>query len=155
MKNTRLFAVTLLSLYLTLVILQCSASGDSNTKTTVKEKSVSGTLESKLSSPIKDILTKMKAKGITANNVREFDAESLSSSLIKVDRHGNIQTYIYLTAISGENIGQLKMKQVKIELVNKEWNIVQAWIPFYRIEEVAKFHFVESITQPDYGKTLF
>ncbi|MFQ5825569.1 MAG: hypothetical protein ACE5IW_04135 [bacterium] len=154
MQNTKLFIVSLLSLYLAATILQCSSSADSNISTAAKEKSLSDTLALKISSPIAAILTKMEAKGMTANNVQKFDPETLSSSLIKVDRDGNIQTYIYLAEIGDEIIQQLKMKQVKIELISKKWNIVQGWIPFYMIKEISQLNFVKSIKPPDYGKTI-
>jgi uncharacterized membrane protein len=155
MKSLRIFAVSLIIyLSLTTVFLQCSNSKNSNVNPSVKEKSVSETPESKLSSAIKEMLTKLEAKGVTANNVQEFDTESLSTSLMKVDGQGNIQTYIYLTEVEDEIIQELESNEVRIELINKEWRLIQAWIPFYRIKEVAKLNSVKSIKQPDYAKTF-
>src|SRR3970282_2161006 len=50
-----------------------------------------------------------------------------------------------------ENISKLESMDVKIEIVNSKFNLIQAWVPFDKVEEVASLSFVRKITPPSYG----
>jgi len=104
-----------------------------------------------VNSVIRSVLEDMKSRGVTRENVSEKNASSFSTQLVKVDDWGNIHTYIYMKGINKENIAELESREVRIELVNEKWGIVQGWIPFDRVEEIAGLDFVEKITNPDYG----
>src|SRR3989304_354106 len=40
---------------------------------------------------------------------------------------------------------------VKIEIENSKFNLIQAWVPFDEVEEVASLNFVKKIKPPSYG----
>ncbi|MBF8302071.1 MAG: cell surface protein, partial [Candidatus Dadabacteria bacterium] len=105
----------------------------------------------KISSLIMKRISKMQSLGITRENVESVYPTSISDPLVKVDKSGNIQTYIYMENMDQENISKLESMNVKIEIVNSKYNLIQAWIPFDIVEEVASLNFVKKITPPSYG----
>jgi len=104
-----------------------------------------------ISSLIMKRISKMQSLGITRENVESVYPTSISDPLVKVDKSGNIQTYIYMENMDQENISKLESMDVKIEIVNSKFNLIQAWVPFDKVEEVASLSFVRKITPPSYG----
>src|SRR3990172_6439969 len=104
-----------------------------------------------ISSLIMKRISKMQSLGITRENVESVYPTSISDPLVKVDKSGNIQTYIYMENMDQDNISKLESMNVKIEIVNSKYNLIQAWIPFDKVEEVASLNFVKKITPPSYG----
>jgi subtilisin family serine protease len=107
--------------------------------------------QKKLSSSLRAVITKIERKGITQLSAKGLEASSLSNPLVKVDDFANIQSYIYLNETNLENINVLKTLQVRIEIINRNWNIVRAWVPFDKFSDIANLDFVKSITPPDYA----
>ena len=105
----------------------------------------------KISSLITKSISKMQSLGITSENAESVYASSISDPLVKVDNSGNIQTYIYMENMNQDNISTLESMNVKIEIVNSKFNLIQAWVPFDKVEEVAGLNFVKKITPPSYG----
>src|SRR3972149_7290334 len=110
-----------------------------------------GKANPKISSLITKSISKMQSLGITRENAESIYASSISDPLVKVDNSGNIQTYIYMENMDQDNISKLESMNVKIEIVNSKYNLIQAWIPFDIVEEVASLNFVKKITPPSYG----
>ena len=107
----------------------------------------------KVSSTLRTVIDAMAAKGITRQNAKEFRTSAFSNTLVKVDDQGNIQTYIYVDSFQPGNMDLLKSHEVIVEIVNENLKIIQGWIPFNRIYDVAQLPFVTSITRPSYGIT--
>ena len=105
----------------------------------------------KVSSSIREVLNEMEAQGMNRQNARERNAASLSNPLVKVNEEGSIQTYIHVDTFGDEEKALLEKYEVVIEVANKELGIIQAWIPFDRVNEVAQLSFVKRITPPSYG----
>ena len=115
------------------------------------EKAVSSPISKKVSSSLKTMIAKMEALGITKKDVSELRDSSLSTPLVKVNNGGSIQTYIYIRTFGVEEKALLEARDVEIEIVNEKLGIIQAWIPFYQIYEVAELPFVKRVTPPKYG----
>jgi hypothetical protein len=81
-------------------------------------------------------------------------AENHSSTLIHVNEAGAIQVYIYATVINEGLLEQLEENKVNIEITNADYNIIQGWVPYNEIGNVAKIAEVERITPPSYGATM-
>ena len=105
----------------------------------------------KISSLIMKRISKMQSLGITRENVESMYPTSISDPLVKVDKSGNIQTYIYMKNMNQDNISKLESMNVKIEIVNSKYSLIQAWVPFDEVEDVASLDFVKKITPPSYG----
>ncbi|MBI4228533.1 MAG: S8 family serine peptidase, partial [Deltaproteobacteria bacterium] len=110
--------------------------------------------DTKINSVVRSVMDKMESMGVTSKNIGGYKLSSLSNPLVRVDDQGNIQTYIYVEDVSDKSIAELEANGVIIEIVNENWGIIQAWIPFDRlVEGVANLSFVIRITNPDYGET--
>ena len=105
----------------------------------------------KVSSSLRAVMGEMAARGITRQNARVRGASALSSRLVKVNEEGTIQTYIHVYPIGETEKAVLETYEVAIEIINEELGIIQAWIPFDRIDLVAQLPFVKRITPPSYA----
>ena len=105
----------------------------------------------KVSPRLRSVMDQMKARGITRLNAQERGAAALSTPLVKVNAKGAIHVYIHVEPVGYAAISVLETYKVTIEIVNEELGIIQAWIPFDRIDEVAGLPFVKRITPPSYG----
>ncbi|MFQ5864759.1 MAG: S8 family serine peptidase [bacterium] len=107
--------------------------------------------QKKISSSLRAVIRKMEAKGITQFNAQRLKPSSLSNPLVKVDDRANIQSYIHLTETNLEHIDLLKTHQVRFEVINHKWNIIQAWVPFNKFHDIANLHFVKFMTPAEYA----
>ncbi|MFQ5651214.1 MAG: S8 family serine peptidase [bacterium] len=139
------FAFTLLIVFFTLLF-----SPGSYSQTPAPKKLLPGHGHSKISATlvqVADRLVSLKKAGPAARQA----PSSLSNAAVKVDDAANIQTYIYLSETSGNALQTLKGTGVTIELVQEEWNVVQAWIPAEKIHHISAYAFVLFIRPPDYA----
>jgi subtilisin family serine protease len=83
--------------------------------------------------------------------VQELDPTTLSNPFVKINEKGSIQTYIHVYTFGGEERALLESYEVAIEVFNEKHKIIQAWIPFDKIYQVAQLSFVKKITSPDYA----
>jgi len=105
----------------------------------------------KVSSSVRAMIAEMETRGITTQNAKELGASALSNPLVRVNEEGSIQTYIHVHTFGADEKAQLATYEVIIEIVNEKLGIIQAWIPFNKICEVARLPFVKRITPPSYG----
>jgi len=96
----------------------------------------------------------MESRGITAKSARAFGVSALSNSLVKVDEDGNVHTYIRVLTFGSAERAQLEARGVRMEIVNEDYGIIQAWVPLDKIEEVAEISFVKRVTPPSYATTM-
>ena len=80
----------------------------------------------------------MEGLGITAEKARTLKTPSLSNRLVTVDAQSNIHTYIQVYTFGSAERAQLEARGVRIEIVNEDYGIIQAWVPLDKIEEVAE-----------------
>jgi hypothetical protein len=105
----------------------------------------------KVSSSLRTMMEKVSAGDITRQDARGLSDGILSNLLVRVNEGGNVQTYIHLDTIGSEERGIIEAYDVKVEITNEKLGIIQAWIPFDRIDQVAELPFVKRITPPSYG----
>jgi hypothetical protein len=115
------------------------------------EKAVTSPISEKVSSSLRAMIEKMESLGITTENANELKASSLSTPLVRVNDRGSIQTYVYVTTFGVDEKALLEERDMVIEIINEKLGIIQAWIPYNKIDEVAQFPFVKRITAPRYG----
>jgi hypothetical protein len=102
--------------------------------------------ETKVDGKIRDILEKINASGMTRSNIQDFSPEEFSTLLVKVNKQGDVQVYVYVTDVNEGNISKLKENGLQVEIVNEKYKVVQGWLPFDRVEEVSELDFVVRIT---------
>ena len=96
----------------------------------------------------------IQAQAISRRAARTFGAPAQSNSLVKVDEAGNIHTYLRVYTFGSAERTQLEAFGVNIEVVNEDYGIVQAWVPFGVIDSVAQLSFVRRIEPPSYATTM-
>ena len=151
-------AILLLGLVLFLILstmMDVRAGGDSTWPQfdykKVKEKQRTTPGYNKVSSTINTFINQMKSRGITRQKVQELDPTTLSNPFVKINEKGSIQTYIHVDTYGDEEKALLEYYEVAIEVFNEKHKIIQAWIPFDKIYQVAQLSFVKKITSPDYA----
>ena len=105
----------------------------------------------KVSSSIRKMIEGMKVQGITRQDAGDLAAGIWSNMLVEVDEEGNIQAYIHADCTGTEERARLETYDVDIELADEESGIIQAWIPYNKIDEIAQINFVKRITPPSYA----
>jgi len=105
----------------------------------------------KINQSIKSVLFAIKAQNISRANAHAKNIFKLSNHRVHIDVHGQIQIYIYMTSFGEAELVKLRKYEVKVEITNKDFGIVQGLVPFDRIEEVAALPFVRQIKPPNYG----
>ena len=110
--------------------------------------------DSKVNSIIRQVIEDLKEGWITPGGPKSEGFRSHSvDGIIHLDDEGNIQSYVYTEGSAGEARRALENLGARIEIVNEEWGVVQAWIPYDRIDRVAELESVKRIETPDYGFT--
>ena len=108
--------------------------------------------ESKISPLLRQAVEDVFARGLTNSNLGTIDVSSLSvKGLLKVDANGNIQTYIYVNDVGLAQLQELENYGVSAELVNDDLNIIQGWVPFFEMKQVAQLELVQRINPPSYA----
>ena len=93
--------------------------------------------------------------GLTTKSAPEASNSPSSSpndDPVRFDSSGNVQVYIYLENTDDDTLQQLRDLGATIEVVNSDWNIVQAWIPISALEDIAALDALKGITPPDYAE---
>jgi hypothetical protein len=108
---------------------------------------------SRVSPNLRAVLNKMKVRGITRQTARQLEASTLSNPLVRVNDEGKIQTYLHVHALGAQEKALLETYGIDIEIVNEEFGLVQAWVPFEKIDDVTMLPFIKRITPPSYGTT--
>ena len=110
--------------------------------------------DSNISAVIRGALSELQARGVERTNAREMQVSTLSvEGVLKIDDDGNIQTYIYVTEAGQPQITDLQSREVQVEVVNSDLKVIQGWIPFDRMEEIAALEFVRRVQAPGYAYT--
>lgn len=105
----------------------------------------------KMSGAIASAVEELAKAGEPRSSTSFLSMKRMSNLVARVDNEGYIHTYIQTRALSEEEIRTLEDLGVRIELANEELGIVQGWIPFYKVAEVAELDFVSSIRPPSYA----
>lgn len=109
--------------------------------------------DGKIGPAIRFVLAEFRSQGITRANAQAKGAAALSGPLVRVNDEGAIQVYLRMAATGAGELAALRRYETQIQIVNADLRIVQALVPFDRIEDLAALPFVERITRPSYART--
>ena len=107
----------------------------------------------KVSPLIRLKMEEIQGQAISRRVTKGLAAPALLNELVRVDDDGRVQCYIRVLTFGTDERTQLEAYGAEVELVNKEVNLIRAWIPLAVLEEVAQLPFVRLITPPDYAVT--
>ncbi len=106
---------------------------------------------SKIASSLQRVVQRMQQDGVTAANMTARHAERYSTPLVHVDSGGRVHTAILVTMFDAQVESVLTTYQVSIDRADAQTRLVQAWIPFDRLEIVAALPFVRYLRPPSYA----
>jgi len=84
---------------------------------------------------------------------QQSDFSDQSTPFVHVNKDGDLQVYIYVSEWSETERSELASLGVRVELAMDDLNIIQAWVPFDRLEATANLPFIMRIAPPHYGET--
>ena len=106
--------------------------------------------EAKIDARFSTVLTRLRDLGATRANARGLHVAALSNPLVKLDEDGTVQVNIRVASLGEAELVTLEDYEVTVEIANEELGIVQGWILFDRIQDIADLSFVTRITAPSY-----
>jgi hypothetical protein len=138
----------LLSVALALAILPSGCS-DKVSKSSHKEDTP---YTRKVSSSIRAVVERMRSDGQVSDSTKEAVdlSQQYSTAIVKVDEEGRIQCYIALDPFERKTIDSLRTFSVMIEREEATLSLIQAWVPFDRVQPLSKLSCVRRIRPPDY-----
>lgn len=108
------------------------------------------TAAAKISPLLRNVAAEMYRRGITRANALSQNPEYLSGPLVHVNSRGHIQVYLKMPVTSAF-LNNIEAEEAVIQIADTEAGLVQAWIPFDRLNDIANLPFVERVTPPSYG----
>jgi hypothetical protein len=105
----------------------------------------------KIATPLRYVLQRMQADGLTAENVTVRQAATYSTPQVRVDTQGNIHAVILVSTIDEHVLALLEAHRVRLDSVEAPRHLMQGWIPFDRLVDVAALSFVRYIRPPSYA----
>ena len=105
----------------------------------------------KLGSRLRGLIADAAPPGVEATGPTVSAAARLSSDLLKVDNAGRVQVYVWVTDTGTETIAALRGLGLDVELVNRDFSVVQGWIPVADLDALAAQPFVRKVRPPDYA----
>lgn len=111
-----------------------------------------GEASEKIVSRLRGLIADSQSLGITQGNAAAQDvAGRFSSETLKVNSAGRVQIYVWVTDTSEPALDTLRRHGLDIEVVNKDFGIVQGWIQVENLEALAGEPVVVKMRPPNYG----
>ena len=89
----------------------------------------------------------------TTRSASNSDAGNSDDGSVRFDDEGRVQVYIWLESSSRSNRRDLEDLGAEIEVVDRDADVVQAWVPTSALASIEALENVITITPPDYGVT--
>jgi hypothetical protein len=107
---------------------------------------------SKIASSVQQLVDKITTSAGTAR-IAQSALSNLSNDLLHVDAAGRIELLFHAAGIIGAGEEQdLKALGAEIVIKLESFGMIQAWVPYDKVEEAALLDWVVAVTPPDYGR---
>ncbi len=108
----------------------------------------------KIVSRLRGLIADFRTQGISSENAGDMGvAGRFSSPFLKVDPGGRVQVEVTVTDTSEASLDALRAHGLDIEIVNREFKIVQGWVAVEKLEVLAGEGAVKRIRPPSYGRS--
>ncbi|HSC46918.1 MAG TPA: hypothetical protein VLG68_02410 [Gammaproteobacteria bacterium] len=77
----------------------------------------------------------------------------LDTNLARSDAAGRIQVYVYVSALSPDELKSLMAHGLREALANQSMGVVQGWVSPQDLDALAALPFITRLSLPDYGRT--
>ena len=81
----------------------------------------------------------------------QTDFSGLSTRSVHVDSEGRIQVYTVVNAVTPETVNSLEAAGLQVETSNADMSIVQVWVPYDLLDQLAQVTGVTQIVEPCYA----
>ncbi|MGI9335410.1 MAG: hypothetical protein ACR2RL_19865 [Gammaproteobacteria bacterium] len=103
---------------------------------------------------ILEVQRRLAARAVAAaTGARAQSMVSFSTARVRVNAAGSVHVYIYTSRLGEAALGRLRALAADIEAVDEKNAVVQAWVPFDRLDEIAELPLVTRIAPPSYRFT--
>lgn len=127
-----------------------------NVQKSIKEKKILSAYEKKLNWNLYQLLKKIKTSGITRSKLSHYNiVKTFSNALIDIDEKGRLHLLLRTKKINSNLISKLKKLEFEIEATTEKFNVTSnhqmicGWLPFDRVNDVAKFPLIFHIRPTD------
>jgi len=121
-------------------------------RTTRSTQATSQVPDDKFDSILRGLLSRIEDAGVSQTNVSEFDLEGYSiERIVQVKTDDHVQVYIHVQDAPDSYVFRLFQRGADIEIVNETYDTVQAWVPYYLLDDVAALSFVRRVSAPSYA----
>jgi hypothetical protein len=103
-------------------------------------------------SSIEKFLLRLKLDGVTVENAKEKKLSSYATPRLRINDDGAIHVYVYVSDATDAHQEKLRKLGATIELANDDLKLIQAWLPFDKVESAAAMPFVKAVRPPKYGR---
>jgi len=108
--------------------------------------------EQRVARPIRDLLQRLDKEGIDRASAPQEDLSRFSNPLVRIRDDGRIQANVRTVSLDLDLLETLTRHDVLIEHIDRERGVVQAWIPFDQVKDVARLKGIELLDVPSYGR---
>ncbi len=106
----------------------------------------------KIVSRLRGLIQTFRGEGFTRANAAALNASArFSSPLLRVDNAGRVQAYVSVADTSAQTLGALGQLGFAVEIVNRDFAVVQGWIAVEDLEALAAQPVVTKIRPPSYA----
>jgi hypothetical protein len=100
---------------------------------------------------IEKLLCRLKLDGVTVENAKTKMLSSYATSRLRINDDAAIHVNVYVSELTDAHQEKLRKLGATIELANKDLKLIQAWLPFDKVEAAAAMPFVKAVRPPKYG----
>lgn len=94
------------------------------------------------------------ATGLSTETLPQSVRDAMRHRLLRINSNAEAQVYILMSAVTEENLSELKANGVAIEIVDASHRRVQARVPVTRLQLIAELPFVNFIRLPSYARAM-
>lgn len=110
-----------------------------------------GTLRSpKLHPTLSAVVERIEQAGVTPDTVDLYELGRFTTPLVRVDSRGRVQVYVHVGQVDDATLRALRAEGLTVDHADARSGIVQGWVPFHRVDDIALLGVVKRIRPPDY-----
>ena len=111
----------------------------------------SGDRPAKIAPALAEILLQLEGASLSRESLTPRGPEQLSTALVRVDRRARLHVYIHIDRLDDLTVAELEAAGLMVEQTAPKYGLVQGWIPFERMRDLAALANVRRIRPPDYA----
>jgi len=107
----------------------------------------------KIAPVLVQVLQQLEQANLAERSTEMTRPEEFSTPLVRIDRDARLQVYVHVDQIDDTRLADLRAAGLAVEQTSPQYGIVQGWISFERVQDLAVLTSVRRIRPPDYAMT--